>query len=311
MRLPGQLFIENLAATGLRVWLIVGILLRVTRLRDRFDPLALIFYSTPWPVIAAGFVGLAIHFKRRGNAHAVRRYSAFTLGALFTWVATSWYSNSALPDPPAIRFVHWNVAHPVERVKPCAAWLRSRDPDIICLAESRSIETAVLDRWQAEFPDYVLREGHGYMLCLVRGEVLESESGALGDSSYFAEYRLKVRGHAVNFLQVDMCARPAQSRREPFARLLEKARAHADGNLIIAGDFNAPRESVHLDPLRADFAHAFETAGRGFAETWPVPALALSLDQVWVGRRWRVQDCTHGWTWLSDHRPVFVTLAAP
>ncbi len=310
MKLPGQTHLENLAATALRLWLIVGILLRITRLRDRFDGLAPVFYSTPWPVIAVGFFTLAIHFRRRANAHAVRRYAAFFVVALFTWVATSWFSTPPASDTPAIRFLHWNVARPDGRLAASAAWMRQHDPDIICLAEFRPLKTDVLARWQAEFPDYVLQEGPGFLLCLVRGEVLSCDRGRLGPSSYYALHRLRVAGRVVNVLQVDICARPVQSRREPFARILEKARAQADGNLIIAGDFNTPRESSHLDPLRADFVQAFESGGRGLAETWPGPALALSLDQVWVGRRWRVLDCVHGWSWLSDHRPVVVTLAA-
>ncbi|MGB8168043.1 MAG: endonuclease/exonuclease/phosphatase family protein [Chthoniobacteraceae bacterium] len=310
MKLPGQERIENLAATGLRAWLIVGILLRVTRLRDRFDGLALVFYSTPWPVIAAGFVGLALHYYRRGNGHAVRRYAAFTLVALFTWVATSWFSTPPAAGVPALTFIQWNVAGPDQRLASCAAWMRQRNPDIICLSEFRPIKVEVMDRWRREFPDYVVTGGHGYMLCLVRGEVLASESGILGDSSYFTLLRLRVGGRPVNLLQMDGCARAAQSRRATLARLVELTRAYPGGNLIVAGDFNTPRESYHLDPLRADFTNAFEAAGRGFAETWPVPTLALTLDQVWVGRRWRVLDCVHGWSWLSDHRPVAVKLAA-
>lgn len=309
MKLPGQERIENLAATALRIWLIVGILLRVTRVRDRFDGLALVFYSTPWPAMAAGFLTLAIHYWRRGRGHAVRRYAAFTVVALFTWVATSWYSTPPSPGAPAIRFIHWNVARPDARLAACAAWIRAQNPDIICLAEYRPLEVEVIDRWRAEFPGYVVTGGHGFMLCLVRGEVLGSERGTFGRSSYFTLLRLQVGGRPVNVLQVDGCARPAQSRKAPFARLGEMTGGFSDGNLIIAGDFNTPKESYHLDPLRAGFANAFESAGRGFAETWPAPALALSLDQVWVGRRWRVLDCDHGWSWLSDHRPVVVTLA--
>ncbi|MDB6150643.1 MAG: hypothetical protein JWQ44_2091, partial [Chthoniobacter sp.] len=40
MMLPGSGLISSLAAGALRVWLIVGILLRVTRLRDGWDWLA-------------------------------------------------------------------------------------------------------------------------------------------------------------------------------------------------------------------------------------------------------------------------------
>lgn len=309
MKLPGQERLENLAATALRVWLIVGILLRVTRVRDRFDALALVFYTTPWPVIAVGLLLLALHGRRRGARHAARRYTAFTCGALFTWVATSWYSTPPTSETPELRIIHWNVGHPEGRLPRCARWLRAQDADIICLADSRAAHQLAPDRWGAEFPGYLSQEGPGTMHCLVRGEVLSRESGVLGIGSEFILHRLRVRGREVTLLQVDLYARPLQSRRPALARVAELVRQHAEGGLIIAGDFNTPRESALLDPLRAEFAHAFETRGRGFAETWPVPALALSIDQVWLGRRWKVVDCVQPWTALSDHRPVVVSLA--
>ena len=46
------------------------------------DSLSLVFYTTPWPAMAAGFVGLAVHSWRRGKMHPVRRYVAFTAVAL-------------------------------------------------------------------------------------------------------------------------------------------------------------------------------------------------------------------------------------
>lgn len=309
MKLPGRERLENHAATALRVWVIAGLLLRVTRVRDRFDGLALVFYTTPWPVIAAAFALLAWHGKRRAHGHAVRRYLAFTVGALFTWGATSWHSTPPSAETPALRFIHWNVAHADARLPRCARWLREQQPDIVCLAETRAVVGTPPDLWTAEFPGFASQPGQGGMLCLVRGEVLSCEQGTLGVGSYYALHRLRVRGREVNVLQVDLYAKPLQSRREPAAHLGEIARRHADGNLLIAGDFNTPRESAHLDPLRADFVHAFEAGGRGLAETWPIPVLALSLDQVWLGRRWRVVDCVQPWTVLSDHRPVVVTIA--
>jgi endonuclease/exonuclease/phosphatase (EEP) superfamily protein YafD len=137
---------------------------------------------------------------------------------------------------------------------------------------------------------------------------LHCETGELGPNSYFALHRLRVRAREVNVLQVDLVAGPTKSRRAPLAQMAELA-ARTGGNLIIAGDFNTPRESVHLEPLRAQFRHAFEAAGHGLAETWPSFAPALSLDQVWIGRQWQPSRCVNGWTWLSDHQLVVVDLA--
>jgi endonuclease/exonuclease/phosphatase (EEP) superfamily protein YafD len=301
--------LEDRAALALRLWIMAGIVLRVTRLRDRFDGLSLVFYSTPWPVMAAAFVGLAVHFRRRGNWHAVRRYSAFTVAALFTWFATSWYSAPVPDTAPDLRFVHWNVARPDWRLDGCAKWLLAQDADVICLAETEPLEKPTLDRWRAAFPQYTLIESPVSLVCLVRGEVLGSEAGSLGPASTYALHRLRIRGRAVNVLQVDLIAKPTRSRRAAIEKLTEIAARQTDGNLIVAGDFNTPRESWHLQTLRETFVNAFEASGRGLAETWPSFAPALSLDQVWLGRAWQPLSCANGGTWRSDHRPVLVTAA--
>ncbi|HEX8296286.1 MAG TPA: endonuclease/exonuclease/phosphatase family protein [Chthoniobacteraceae bacterium] len=309
MSFPGLELPRSLAAGGLRVWLIVGILLRVTRLRDGWDFLAPVFYSTPWPVIAAGLAVLAAHCRRRGKGHAFRRYLVLTGGALFTWVATSWYSAPA-PDRAAdLRMIHWNVSRPDSLLRAKAAWLRGRQPDLICLAEVEPRDQRTLDRWRAEFPEYELQTVRGNMACLVRGQFIRSEVGELAPGSFYALHRLRVRGRALAVLQVDLNARPFRSRREPLRKLRELAQTHAATGLIIAGDFNTPRESVHLQPLRKDFVQSFEAGGNGIAETWPVPLLALSLDQIWLSVPLRAIHCQHPWTWLSDHRPVIVDLA--
>jgi len=307
--LPGQRFIEDRIVGALRAWMIVGILLKVTRVRDRFDGLSLVYYSTPWPVLAFGFLLLAAHNYRRARWHPMRRYIAFTVVALFTWIATSWYSAEPVPGEAEVRLVQWNVDRPVDRFDRCVKWLRAQNPDIICLSEAEPEETRTRDLWQREFPGYRLLPGAMNMLCLVRGEVASSVGLTLGASSYGALHRVRIRGREINVLQVDVIALPSRSRKVQLAKLAEIANAHPNGNLIIAGDFNTPRESAHLDALRGKFNHAFEVAGRGLAETWPSLAPALSIDHIWLGATWQPLTCHHGWSWLSDHRPVVVDLA--
>lgn len=309
MKLPGFAFLERRIFGAVRVWIIAGILLRVTRVRDAWDWCALVFYTTPWPVVAVAFAVFAVRARLLRQGHAFRRYVVLTGGALFTWIATSWYS-----APPTagstLRLVHWNAARPDVLLPRAAAWLRTQDADVLCIAEAQPRMKETLDRWRAEFPGYTLQPCGGEMICLVRGEVLSSTNGTLWQGQYFGSYytlnRLRLRGRAVNLLMVDYDASPRGSRREAIGAMLNLADAEADGNLIIAGDFNLPRESALLDPLRRDFTHAFESAGRGLAETWPVPVPALSLDHVWTGRAWQAVAARQGWSWISDHRPVVV-----
>lgn len=304
MTLPGFNLAMRLGAGALRVWMITGILLRVTRLRDRWDPFALVFYTTPWPVIAAGFVLLGLHSYRLGKRHAVVRYCVLTCAALFTWAAMSWYDAkpSASATPP-LRVVLWNVARPEWRLPKQVSWLRRQDADIISLAEAETKETATSDRWHQLFPEYVACSSRGNLVCLIRGELLEHKSGRLAPSSHFARLRVRTRGRELTILQVDLWAHELASRRPPLTRLAELV-AETKGPLLVLGDFNTPRESAHLDPLRGKLTNAFEQSGRGIAETWPLFAPALSLDQIWSSSALRPVSCRAGWIPLSDHRPV-------
>lgn len=110
-------------------------------------------------------------------------------------------------------------------------------------------------------------------------------------------------------LQVDFRVLWIESRGPAFAELTEAVRPHLGRNLIVLGDFNTPRESVFFIPLRAEMTHAFEAAGRGLAETWPLPLPMLNLDQIWTNRGLRVRHCEHGYSFRSDHRAVIADFA--
>ena len=114
----------------------------------------------------------------------------------------------------------------------------------------------------------------------------------------------EVRGHLLTILQVDVAPQPFRRRIYAFTELAAIIRPHLGENVLVLGDFNTPRESVSLDPLRAEMTQAFESAGDGLAETWPMPLPVLSLDQIWSGRRLRPVWCEHGYSARSDHRAV-------
>lgn len=310
MRPPGLILVSSLAAGALRVWIIIGILLRITRLRDWVPGLSLVYYTTPWPVMAAGFVVLALHGWRRGNRRALVRYVLFTGGALFTWVALSWHSTPEPAQSHDLRVVLWNVSEPDAKLPQIAAWLRAQDADVIALAEAETSRGAAAARWEAELPGYTARSGPGKMLCLVRGRFVEHASSSLATGSYLSEFLIENRGRRSRLLQVDIRARPFAWRREPLRNLtaIVEERRQRSEPLIVLGDFNTPQDSAHLDRMRTHVVNCFEVAGNGFAETWPVPLPALSLDQVWVSPEWILLQCRHAWTLRSDHQPVVVDL---
>ena len=301
-RLARRLLLAGALAGG--VLLPLGAVLRLTA-RDRFDGLAILFYLTPWPVIAVGSAILALLWSRRKQRRSAAAFALLALAAFCAWPASSWLRHDGPTRRGDLRVVHWNVDRPVGRLAGDALWLRAQDADIIALAEAHHRRKASrLALWQAEFPGYQAVEAQGEMICLIRGRVIAHESRQFAANSYFVLMQTEIRGRPVTVLQVDITPRPTQSRRRSFENLMLRARPHIGENLILVGDFNTPRESFHLETFRADFANAFETAGNGFAETWPWPLAVLSLDQVWSSRRLRAIRCEHGHSLRSDHRAV-------
>ena len=282
----------------------LGALLRLT-IGDRFDGLAILFYVTPWPVIGAGSAALAIFWWWKKCPRAAATFAGLAVAACSAWLGSSWFRHDAPDRRGDLRVVHWNVDRPRSRLAGDARWLREQDADIIALAEGHHRrKPSMLPRWQAEFPGYQAAELGGEMTCLIRGKVLAQESRQFAANSYLALLQVKIRGRPVTVLQVDITPRPTQSRRRSFAGLTVFARPHFAGNLVMLGDFNTPRESRLLEPLRVEMTNAFEAAGQGLAETWPWPVPVLSLDQIWSSRRLRAVRCFHGHSLRSDHRAV-------
>jgi vancomycin resistance protein VanJ len=311
---------ERVAAWALAGWLAAGVLLRATQVRDSVPGISLVFYTTPWPVIAAGLLALTLHACRQRRRRLAVASAFLAAAAVLAWIAASWRWTPESAEPADLRIVLWNVSRPEARLPRITGWLRAHDADVIAIAEAEPRGVRTLDRWRAAFPEYRVEPLPGNMLCLVRGEVLARADGELGRDSFYGLRRVRIRAHEFTVLQVDLVAKPLRSRRPPIEALTEMARAEKGEALIVLGDMNTPRESAHFDrtrrgsdefvPLRALLTQCFEAAGRGFAETWPLPLPVLSLDQVWVGGGLRPLRCRHPWVALSDHLPVVVDLAA-
>ena len=297
---------ERAAAFALRSWLFLGVLLRVTRMRDVWPGWpSVVFYSTPWPVIASGFALLALHFWWSGQRRTMVRYGLFAGAAVFTWAATNWvWTPSRQVQPCDLRVVRWNVALGEARMPRIVKWLRRQDADIIALAEADSDKQPMVDRWRAAFPDYRVDALGGEMVSLIRGKVLNEDEGTLAPRSFYGARRLSVRGHVMSLIQVDLYAGAYQSRGPALTRLADLTRARRGAPLIVLGDFNTPHDSAHLNEMRKLVKHAFKKAGRGFIETWPIPLPVHNLDQIWFGPELLPVRCETAWTTLSDHKPV-------
>ncbi|MGV3532478.1 MAG: endonuclease/exonuclease/phosphatase family protein [Chthoniobacteraceae bacterium] len=298
--------IASIGFALLRIWLIVGFALRITGLRDFSFWVQLPYFTTPWLVQAVGFGALVWWDRSRGRLAAAQ--SVLAVMALIGSAASSWRWAPEAAAKPDFRIVVWNVSRPERRLPSVAKYLRKQDADIIAIAEWRPRQGGSVRDWQRAFPGYQAKPMPGNMLLLARGKVTAEGTGLLEPSSFYALNRVRVGQREVLLLQADLYAGPFANRRPGMTALTELMAKHAGQPLILAGDLNTPRDSRLFDVMRGAHRHAFEEAGRGYAETWPLPLPVLGLDQVWVSGGFEVLRCTHGVTPWSDHRPLIVDL---
>lgn len=282
--------------------LLLATLVRLT-VRDRFIVSGALFYAAPWPVIAVGaalLVGFWFYEKRcvPSGLHAL-----LAAAALAMWWDGSWRWRPRPTERGDLRVVLWNVSRPTRGLPAVARWLRAQDADVIALAEGHRNGESSLDRWQHELPGYAVMELRAEMTCLVRGKIIRRAPRSATSLNY-ALLQAEIRGQPLTILQVDLHASIFRSRRRALDELAAVAHPLRGENLIVLGDFNTPRESALLDPLRADLTPAFEAAGCGLGDTWPMPLPVLCLDQIWSSRGLPAMFCRSAFSLRSDHRAV-------
>jgi endonuclease/exonuclease/phosphatase (EEP) superfamily protein YafD len=296
----GSLFV---LACGAPLLLVAALVVRCT-VHDRQYQFLLLFYMTPWPVIAAGAGMCAVYWFRHAHRFTAAWLAVLALTAGAGWLANDWQWRPTSSVRGELRLVHWNVDRPDKRQASVMRWLAAQDADLIAIAERQPKRKDTSARWRAAFPDYQLVPARGETLCLVRGEVLSVKKVLRSDGSYGTLIRTRVRGRNVTVLQADINGTPWVSRAGALKKLVTIMHQHRAENLIVVGDFNTPLDSVFIAPFRQEFSNAFETSGSGCEATWPVPFPVLSLDQVWTSPSVRPVLCQHFASWRSDHRAV-------
>lgn len=299
-------------ATATAVWWLAGLAVRLS-CQDQFDGLAVLFYATPWPVLMLLPVIPAVWW---GHERKYRRAAAAAIaiaGCGIAWLSLGWFSGpippaASAPEPPSLRVLFRNLGHPDD-----AAWPRDlaatahEDADLVGLVEGQSDSPERQRQLRAAFPDHaVVRFPHELALA-VRGEILESALHEFDFRSRCVTARVRIRDRALTVFLVDLESTPWRSRRQSFAQLDALRREHAGETVIMMGDFNTPRESVYFRPWRETLRHAFETAGRGFAETWPWPLPVLCLDHVWSTPDLPATQCQRRRYRPHDHAGLLIT----
>jgi endonuclease/exonuclease/phosphatase (EEP) superfamily protein YafD len=228
------------------------------------------------------------------------------------WLGTSWSFRAASSDR-GIRVVTWNLAHGRWGLAGLAKEAASLRPDIGIFVEADPSRLDVRAIMKAAFPrHHVFLLGGGIVLVSrwPGGEARAYQLGSEKIESRIREIDLTTPAGVWTVFSCDIASNTLYQR-EPHIRELASRIAACPNPVILAGDFNTPLDSVHLDQLREiGLAEAFETAGSGYLPTWPIPLPVLSLDQIWISRHFQTISCVRNWNWRSDHAAVTATIRA-
>jgi endonuclease/exonuclease/phosphatase (EEP) superfamily protein YafD len=273
--------------------------------KDRVPVLAAAWYASPLPLVALALLVT-------GTLALVRERFVVGLatGALLAAVVTTHRVESVFPERSGadvasmpIRGLVWNAWRARPGLDRALREIRRQQPDLFVLVEPPVDEHAEpLEELRELMPEYAFGFVERHFVVAARGAVqVSSRIDLVGANA--ATATVTVGDLSLDLLCVDVRSSPLRHRREPLARIAELAEPLAGGPALVLGDFNTPRRSVHLGPLRRRWTHACEQAGSGHDATWPEPVPVHSIDQVW-GAGVRFTDCRIVPTRLSDHRPI-------
>lgn len=301
--------IVDLVALSLAGLLVVALGLRWS-IRDSVTILAPLFYATPPLVLASAFAGLAglLCWNRRRGAPVVLLVLAMV--TLSVWWPGRLRLQPCPAEAPTHRVLLWNTARGRGGWGRIARAIRGADADLIALVEAGGSHHRRRAFWKAVAPDHELfLVGRGLVL-LSRGGVERSGLIRLPGWSRAAWADIPFEDGTMRVILVDVEADPLTDRQAALEAIFRFANREPELPTLVLGDFNTPQDSIGFDPVRADFAHAFESAGHGFEPTWPSILPVLTLDHVWVSRDLEIACAHHRWTALSDHSQVLVELGA-
>jgi endonuclease/exonuclease/phosphatase (EEP) superfamily protein YafD len=289
---------------------VLGLAVRLT-VRDHILVANTIYYATPWSVLAVlGLVSAAWIRSRWGRRWAVVTAMA-ALGCVGMWCWTAWSFRPAPDDLTGARVITWNLGHGRWGLEGLAGAAANLKPDIAVFIEADPHRKDVRAIMKTAFPEHHVFLLGGGIVLISRwpgGEARAYEIGQDEVESRIREIDLTTPWGTWTVFGCDIASNTLYQR-EPHLRELASRIAACAHPVIVAGDFNTPLDSVHLDQLRKlKLAEAFETAGTGYLPTWPVPAPVLSLDQIWTGRQFKPAHCERRWNWRTDHAAVIAII---
>lgn len=284
--------------------LALGLLLHLT-VADACGVLRAVYYATPWPVMAAGWLVMAFVWQKRRPMAVMFLVLSLACGAW--WFCVS--HRRLQPESTGVtglKVLSWNMAHEKLPSADLQTFLETFKPDIAGLVEvgaRHSDPNPVVATLPA---GYAAQKLDHSMAIVVRGTVRLLHQVLLGKISKFAALEAVVDGVTWHVFIVDGASGPTSSREDVLSRVLKEA--HGKPHTVIVGDFNTPVESALFDPWRAELHHAFNEAGSGFRETWPRWIPVLTIDHVWSSDDSPPRRAEKRWLPSSDHSALLVEL---
>ena len=258
------------------------------------------FYYLPAPAVAL-YIACWLLIHRR---HA--RTAGFVLTLLLGLLATGkmlvqdlrWHRPVA-PPPGALRVVHWNVAYARFGRQPTLKRIERHQPDLVFLSECRYSDQLSNDVRNALGFAHTFQDQGMAITCRYPFEP-QGTIPLISARAWWA--RVTTPQGPLDVVIVDLISHPYLNRQEPLDGLAAWVARHDPAiPLLIAGDFNTPRDARAFRPLRAHLQHAYETAGRGWPYSWPLPIPVYSLDHVWFSDGLRIANYRLHASHLSDH----------
>jgi len=265
----------------------------------------MVYYAAPPSVLAATALAAGLGWFMRGRRKLALVAAGMGIAWGVWWSQAAWVNNAPATVPSDARVAFWNIARGSRGWIPVSQRIGDSDADIIGLVEAGQDVTRMIAWWQGRLPEYHCAVCPSGITLLARRPITHVAGDTLaGDYGWYEHYRVETGDGPLNVVLVDIKSNPLRGRRQPLAALTRILEPLADQPVVVMGDFNTPTDSVHLRPLRETYRNAFETAGQGYAPTWPLPLPVLTIDQMWANDGVQVRRCELVSTWASDHRLI-------
>jgi endonuclease/exonuclease/phosphatase (EEP) superfamily protein YafD len=289
---------------------------------DALEPVRTVSYITPWLLILALPMLVIAGWRRR-------KWLAFVLVMGMLAIVVS-FAPLFLPNRPAqpspqdvpLKIMSYNL-HGIPEIDGIVAVIRREQPDILLIQEcSPALGSPAFHGLEDLYPEASLdlHPGSGqaifsrYPLKEVRVELEKGRTQKM---------RIETPAGSIavwNVHPVPPFLVPPELFDAHMAALVADI-AQAKGPLIVAGDFNATRESEAYQSVSDYLQDAHWEAGSGFGFTYPAPPYTFMDMPLPAGPLWRIDYVFHSRDFLvtdartletaggSDHFPIVVELA--